>query len=64
MPVGPCREARNNLYYPVVSTILHLHVPSLLVAGVAQLVEQGFCKPQVRGSNPCAGTMPPTKGLA
>ena len=25
-------------------------------AGVAQLVEQGFCKPQVRGSSPCAGT--------
>ncbi len=25
-------------------------------AGVAQLVEQGFCKPQVRGSIPCAGT--------
>ncbi len=26
------------------------------VAGIAQLVEQGFCKPQVRGSIPCAGT--------
>ena len=26
------------------------------LAGVAQLVEQGFCKPQVRGSNPCVGT--------
>ena len=26
------------------------------IAGVAQLVEQGFCKPQVRGSIPCAGT--------
>ena len=25
-------------------------------AGIAQLVEQGFCKPQVRGSSPCAGT--------
>ncbi len=25
-------------------------------AGVAQVVEQGFCKPQVRGSSPCAGT--------
>ena len=29
-------------------------IPDL--AGVAQLVEQGFCKPQVRGSIPCAGT--------
>ena len=25
-------------------------------AAIAQLVEQGFCKPQVRGSNPCGGT--------
>ena len=27
------------------------------VAGVAQLVEQWFCKPQVGGSTPSAGTI-------
>jgi hypothetical protein len=27
------------------------------MAGIAQLAEQGFCKPQVRGSNPCVGTI-------
>ena len=26
-------------------------------AAVAQLVEQGFCKPKVRGSSPCGGTI-------
>ena len=29
----------------------------VIFAGIAQLVEQGFCKPKVRGSSPCAGTI-------
>ena len=31
------------------------------VAGVAQLVEQWFCKPQVGGSNPSVGTEYPSR---
>ncbi len=46
-----------DLVIPKVYKFLHLALKFISSAGLAQLVEQRFCKPQVVGSNPIASSI-------